>query len=142
MKVKPDLASQAQPPPSLRQSRLGGAKRPAQNKRTGCSNLNMAGGMEGPDVNSGQVMVPDKAEIVSNIQMAHESDGLPEPIDQANAKIESIFTAEVVGGGMWVRRHVERMVLDLKLGLIEKGGETIKMLLEQTHAQNMIIQVG
>ena len=43
---------------------------------------------------------------------------------------------------MGVRRHVVRMVLDLKLGLIEKGGETIKMLLEQTHAQNMIIQVG
>jgi hypothetical protein len=40
------------------------------------------------------------------------------------------------------RRHVERMVLDLKLGLIEKGEETIKMLLEQTRAQNMIVQVG
>jgi hypothetical protein len=40
------------------------------------------------------------------------------------------------------RRHVERMVLDLKLGFIEEGEETIKMLLEQTRAQNMIVQVG
>ena len=113
LEVKADLASQAQPPPSLGQPGLGRAKRPleedcvgsAQIKIIGFSNLNMAGGivLGGPDMNTEQVMVPDKAEIVSNIQMAHESDGLPEPIDQANAKIESIFTAEMVGGaGVWV----------------------------------------
>lgn len=90
--------------------------------------------------------------------MAQESGGLPErmctltgpqpAIAQAKAMIESIIATEGQGGGRGMGGgggmgggQVEMMVPGHKVGLIiGKGGETIKMLQEQTGAKIIIIQ--
>ena len=100
-----------------------------------------------------------QAESGCKIQMAQESGGLPErmctltgpqpAIAQAKAMIESIIATEGQGGGRGMGGgggmgggQVEMMVPGHKVGLIiGKGGETIKMLQEQTGAKIIIIQV-
>ena len=107
-----------------------------------------------------------QADSGCKIQMAQESGGLPErmctltgpppAIAQAKAMIEGIIASEGHGGGgggrgggmgggggggMGGGGQVEMMVPGHKVGLIiGKGGETIKMLQEQTGAKIIIIQ--
>jgi len=149
---------------------LGGVdnKRPNFSNPTMDGAMGMGG--PGGGVTSEQVMVPDKmvgmiigrggeqitrlqAESGCKIQMAQESGGLPErmctltgpqqAIVQAKAMIEAIIAAEGQGRGMGGMGggQIEMMVPGHKVGLIiGKGGETIKMLQEQTRAKIIIIQ--